>query len=80
MRLEKDRLIAKVENLEISLKQLHDEQNNEESLEKGLSKYEKSSIAAAPSQKVGANSAIGQNASQPNGILKMTKKPTPIPK
>ena len=25
MRLEKDRLIAKVENLELSLKQLHDE-------------------------------------------------------
>ena len=53
MRLEKDRLIAKVENLEISLKQLQDEQDNEGSVDKGLSKYEKSSVAAGMSQKGG---------------------------
>ena len=63
MRLEKDRLIAKVENLELSLKQLHDEQNNDESLEKGLSKYDKSSVAAATSQKGGTTSAAAGQAS-----------------
>lgn len=61
MRLEKDRLIAKVENLELSLQQLKDEQNNEDSVDKGLSKYDKSSVAAATSQKGGAASTAGVN-------------------
>ena len=80
MRLEKDRLIAKVENLELSLQQLKDEQTNEDSVDKGLSKYDKSSVAAATSQKGAAQSTTGQNQSQPTGLLKMTKQPTPIPK
>ena len=73
MRLEKDRLIAKVESLQISLKQMHDDQNNDESVEKGLSKHDKSSVAAATSQ-------VGQTTSQPTGLLKMTKEPTLISK
>ena len=57
MRLEKDRLNAKVENLQISLKQMKEDQNQDESVEKGLSKYEKSSVAAATSQKGGQSAA-----------------------
>ena len=62
MRLEKDRLIAKVKSLEASLKQLKDEQNHDESLDKGLSKNDRSSVAAATSQK-GGQSAATQNQS-----------------
>ena len=74
MRLEKDRLIAKVESLEISLKQtIEDHSASQDKL--AQSKFEKSTA--------GALSAKGASAkgteSQPGGILKMTKKPTPIP-
>ena len=61
MRLEKDRLNAKVENLQISLNQMKEDQNQDDSVEKGLSKYEKSSVAAATSQRGGQSAAANQS-------------------
>jgi len=67
MTLEKNRLNAKVENLELSLKQTLEEHS---SAEKGISKYEKSTVAAG-STKGASNKAIENQ--PPAGILKMTK-------
>lgn len=76
MRLEKDRLIAKVENLELSLKQLEDDKVNEV---ESMSKYDNKSAAASVKQSPTKATEPAVGGQVVGGVLKMTKKPTPIP-
>lgn len=79
MKLEKDRLKAKVDNLEYNLRQ----QEEDAKLEGGsVAELNGQSKAFSKSQLTSAQQQqpVKQSKSEPKGILKMTGEPTPIPK
>lgn len=73
MKLEKDRLIAKVENLELSLKQTKDEQDEQTAELKGMT-------TQSPSKMVDVNSTKNEgNKLKKSTQVIATVEPTPIP-
>lgn len=81
MKLEKDRLIAKVENLELSMNQGSDDQVGAESVvDKGLLSKAETSAAIKPHQTSTKKAAAdAQQASTAAVNLNKTNQPTPIP-